>query len=186
MKRVLCHKRRPVATDSCIMSRSVRLWQAYPSRNDRCGEPPFPNARSLMICSERLVGGGLTVVACLVVLPTAAAGMLRHGDRPAELSVSAVSDRTVRIVLAPLDESGKAGLGPASTVLANLKTEPKLHVRELTQAREIESGKLRVRITPDPLTITIRGPGEAIVQELVVTEADGSMTFRTDAPVLGL
>jgi len=99
-----------------------------------------------MLRRERLTVGGLTLVACLIVGPAAVGGTLRHGDRPAELSVSTVSDRTVQIVLAALDENGRPGLAPASTVLADLKPEPKLQVRELTQAKEIESGKLRVRV----------------------------------------
>jgi alpha-glucosidase/alpha-D-xyloside xylohydrolase len=112
--------------------------------------------------------------------------LLRHGDSPAELSVDAVSARTVRIALAPLDEKGKPRPGPASTALVELKPENKLQVRELNEAKEVEIGKLRVRVKPEPLTVTVRGPGETVVQELVVTEADGSVTFRTAAPVLGL
>jgi alpha-glucosidase (family GH31 glycosyl hydrolase) len=129
---------------------------------------------------------GLVLVAYLVVLPGAVAGPFHHGERPAELSVSTVSDRTIRITLAPLDENGKPVPGPASTALAELKPEAKLQIRELDAAKHIEAGKLQVRVTPGPLTITIRGPGDAVVQELVVTEADGSMSFRTHAPVLGL
>jgi alpha-glucosidase/alpha-D-xyloside xylohydrolase len=128
----------------------------------------------------------LALAACLIASSVAAAGPLRHGESPAELSVAAVSDRTVRITLAPLDENGKPRPGPASTALVELKAEPKLQARELGEVKEIEVGKLRVRVSPSPLTVTVRGPGGAVVQELVIAEADGSVTFRTAAPVLGL
>src|SRR5438067_800500 len=136
--------------------------------------------------TTRPVTTGLALAACLIAPTQAAAGPLRHGESPAELSVAAVSDRTVRITLAPLDESGKPRPGPASTALVELKPEEKLRVRDLTGAKEIEAGKLRVRVTPSPLTVSVRGPGGAVVQELVIAEADGSVTFRTAAPVLGL
>jgi alpha-glucosidase (family GH31 glycosyl hydrolase) len=125
-------------------------------------------------------------VLLLFVPATATAGPLRHGESNAELSVSAVSAWTVRIVLAPLDEKGKPRTGPASTALVELKTDAKHTTRELTEAKEVGVGKLRVRVKPDPLTITVTGPGEKIVQELVITEADGSVAFRAAAPVLGL
>jgi alpha-glucosidase/alpha-D-xyloside xylohydrolase len=129
---------------------------------------------------------GIALVAYLITAPVATAGPLRHGEGPAELSVSAVSERTVRIALTPLDEKEKPRPGPASTVLVELKPDTKLQVRELTEAKEIGVGKLRVRVKPDPLTITVTGPDDKLVQELIVTEVDGSVEFRTPAPVLGL
>ncbi|HJZ53394.1 MAG TPA: TIM-barrel domain-containing protein [Gemmataceae bacterium] len=133
-----------------------------------------------------IVASGFALAACLLAPSTATARPLRHGDAPAELAVGVVSERTVRIALSPLDEDGKPRPGPASTVLVESKPETKLRVCELAGAKEVEAGKLRVRVSPDPLTITVRGPGDAIVQELVVSEADASVTFRTAAPVLGL
>jgi alpha-glucosidase/alpha-D-xyloside xylohydrolase len=128
----------------------------------------------------------LVLAASLIATPHAVAGPLRHGESPAELTVSAVSERTVRISLAPLDENGKPRPGLPSTALVELKPQPVLRVREVTEAKEIEAGKLRVRVSPSPLTVTVRGPGDAVVQELVIDEADVSVTFRTGAPVLGL
>jgi alpha-glucosidase/alpha-D-xyloside xylohydrolase len=136
--------------------------------------------------TTRPVARGLTLAALLIAPPAAAAGPIRHGEGPAELSVSAVSERTVRVALAPLDENGKPRPGPASTALVELKPETRLRVRELAEAKEVEAGKLRVRVSPNPLTVTVRGPGDAVVQELVIDEADGSVAFRTPAPVLGL
>jgi alpha-glucosidase/alpha-D-xyloside xylohydrolase len=128
----------------------------------------------------------LALAACLIVSSPAAADPLRHGESPAELSVATVSDRTVRITLAPLDENGKPRPGPAPTALVERKPETKLQVRELSEAKEVDAGNLRVRVSPNPLTLTVRGPGDTVVQELVIAEADGSVTFRTAAPVLGL
>src|SRR5262249_27683742 len=135
--------------------------------------PPVPDREPTMArLTLPLVAAGLVLLTPLA----AVAGPLRHGESPAELSVAAISERTVRVTLAPLDEKGKPRTGPTSTVLVDLKPEAKLQVRELTEAKEIEAGKLRVRVKPDPLTVTVSA-GDKVVQELVITEADGSVAF---------
>jgi alpha-glucosidase/alpha-D-xyloside xylohydrolase len=118
-------------------------------------------------------------------LAIAPADSIRYHEGPAELAVSAISDRTVQILLSPLDEKGQPRPGTPSTVLVEQKPEIKLRCRELTGTKEVQAGKMRVQIKLDPLTLTIFGPTGKRIQEFVVG-ADGSMTFRTEAPVLGL
>jgi alpha-glucosidase (family GH31 glycosyl hydrolase) len=119
--------------------------------------------------------------------PAAAfAGAVRYGGQDAELSISTVGERHVQLLLAPLDEKGKPRPAPPSTVLVAQQPELHLRCRELTEAREVAAGHLRVRVKLDPLTITLVGRSDKVVQELVFDDADGSMTFRTAAPVLGL
>ncbi|HLJ92009.1 MAG TPA: TIM-barrel domain-containing protein [Gemmataceae bacterium] len=128
----------------------------------------------------------LALVAGLVFPAAMCAAPIRLSGIPAELSVSTVSERTVQIVLAPLDESGKVRPAPPSTVLVEQKPELKLRRRDLQAPAEIALGKLRVEVKPEPLTITVSEPGGKVVQELIVADADGSISFRTAAPVLGL
>ena len=128
-----------------------------------------------------------TALALLVLAPAVAlAGPLRHGESPASLTIAAVGERTVRIALTPLDEKGKPRPATVSTALVEQKPDTKLQVTDLAEAKEFEVGKLRVRVRPDPLTVTVSGPDEKVVQELVIAEADGSVAFTTAAPVLGL
>jgi alpha-glucosidase/alpha-D-xyloside xylohydrolase len=112
-------------------------------------------------------------------------GVIQLREGPAELSISAVSERTVKIRLTPLDEKGQLQQGAPSTVLVEQQLEEKLRCRELTGPRKIDSGKLQVQIKPDPLSVTVFGPSGKLVQELTVG-TDGSVTFRTEAPILGL
>jgi alpha-glucosidase/alpha-D-xyloside xylohydrolase len=112
-------------------------------------------------------------------------GVILFREKPAELSVSTVSERTVEILLAPLDEKGQPRQGSPSTVLVEQKLEEKLRCRELTGVKRIQSGKLQVQIKLNPLTITVFDSSGKLVQDLIVS-ADGSVTFRTEAPVLGL
>jgi alpha-glucosidase/alpha-D-xyloside xylohydrolase len=92
----------------------------------------------------------------------------------------------MQIVLSPLDEKEKARPAPPSTAFVKQEPELKLSCRELKEAREVTAGKLLVTVRPEPLTISVRGPGEKVVQELTFGEADGTLGFRTTAPVLGL
>jgi alpha-glucosidase/alpha-D-xyloside xylohydrolase len=134
----------------------------------------------------RLAGiAGLVLAACTIQPATAFAGEIRYGGGRAELSIGAVSDRTVQIVLSPLDDKGKPLAAPPSTAFIPQKVEAKLVCRELKDVREIAAGKLTVKVTSEPLAISVRGPGDKVVQELSFTD-DGVLGFRTRAPVLGL
>src|SRR5437764_14007059 len=86
---------------------------------------------------------------------TAWADAIRYGGASAELSISEVSDRTVRIVLAPLDEQGKPRPAPASTVLVDFPEKLKLRCRDLSGPEEVALTKLRVKLRPEPLAIVI-------------------------------
>jgi alpha-glucosidase/alpha-D-xyloside xylohydrolase len=116
----------------------------------------------------------------------AMAGPLRWRGADAEMTISQVSEYTAQIVLAPLDEKGQPRAAPASTVLVEQKPQIKLRLRETEQAVKATLAKLSVTVKPDPLMISIQEPSGKMVQELVFAGADGSMTFRTSAPVLGL
>jgi alpha-glucosidase/alpha-D-xyloside xylohydrolase len=111
---------------------------------------------------------------------------VRYGGADAELSVGVVSERTIRVVIAPLDDQGKPRPGPASTALVEQKPDVKLRCREVTNTAEVAAGNLRVRLQPAPLTLALVAPPDRVVQELTFAGADGLVTFRTPAPVLGL
>lgn len=113
------------------------------------------------------------------------AATVRYGGHNAELAVSSVSERTLQIVLTPLDEK-EAHSAPASTVMVEQRPKLLLRRRELAGPEEVVAGKWRLRVRPGPLTLSLLGPDGKVVQELVAGEADGSLTFRTDAVVLGL
>jgi hypothetical protein len=74
------------------------------------------------------------------------AGELRYAGAPAELSVNVMSDRTVEIVLAALDERGAARPAPPSTALLSIEAQLILRTRELKQAQEVAAGKLLLKL----------------------------------------
>jgi alpha-glucosidase/alpha-D-xyloside xylohydrolase len=102
------------------------------------------------------------------------------------LRVAQVGERTVRLTVAPLDEQGRPRPDPASTVLVPFDSVEKLRVRELAAAEDVQAGRLRIRVERSPLTVTIRRADGRVVQQLTIDENDGSVGFRTEAPVFGL
>ncbi|HXG08311.1 MAG TPA: TIM-barrel domain-containing protein [Gemmataceae bacterium] len=127
----------------------------------------------------------IIVLAGWLLNSAAPAAPVRYGESNTELSVSAVSDRTVQIILVPLDEHGKPRPAPPSTVLIEQRPEVKLRCRELNGVEEVAIGKLRVQVRPQPLAVSVERPSGKVVQELILG-TDGSVAFRTPAPVLGL
>jgi alpha-glucosidase (family GH31 glycosyl hydrolase) len=104
-----------------------------------------------------------------------------------ELTISEVSDRTLRIQLSPLDETGSPRPPAPSTVLVSFPSVEKLRTRELETERELRVGQLRVTIKSQPFTISVRRNDGKLVQELTFEEGtNAAIGFRTEAPVFGL
>jgi hypothetical protein len=111
---------------------------------------------------------------------------VRFAETSAELIISEVSERTVRIELLPLNEAGRPISATPSTVLVPFSTTEKLRVRDLDAPKELRVGPLRVAIKTLRLTVSVRRPDNQLVQELTFDGGTNGVTFRTDAPVLGL
>jgi alpha-glucosidase/alpha-D-xyloside xylohydrolase len=131
-----------------------------------------------------------TLAFALCWLPAAvlADTAIRFGGAPAELNLSEVSERTLRIELSRIDEQGRPQSAAPSTILVLFPTVEKLRVRELAASQELSVGRLRVTVRPGPLTVTVRRLDGKLVQELIFdqTAATNFVSFRTDASVLGL
>jgi alpha-glucosidase (family GH31 glycosyl hydrolase) len=99
----------------------------------------------------------------------------------AEVIVSEVSERTVRLQVGP-------GIGSqTSTVLVPFATREKLRTHELAASEQVRVGRLRVTIKPQPLTVSVRRVNGKLVQELTFEGGTNrAVTFRTAAPVFGL
>ncbi len=129
----------------------------------------------------------IALVLAVASLPSwAAAAPIRYSGSPAELMISAVSPRMAQIVVAPLDEQGQPRPALASTALVPVDTSLKLRRREMDAPEAVSVGELRISVKLDPLTIGVTTASGKLVQELVLDDSTGALTFRTDAPVLGL
>lgn len=127
------------------------------------------------------------VCAFLHVLGSRAGEPLRFASEPAELAIEQVSERTLRIELSPLDEKGHPRPEAPSSDLVSFPLKEKLRIRELPASKEIRAGNLRLSVKSDPLTLSFRRGDGSLVQTLTFEEGtDAGVSFRTDAPVIGL
>ena len=133
---------------------------------------------------------GLTLFCslCLACPVSKAASRIQFGDIPVELTVSQVSERTVRLALSPLDAGGKPMSEAPAPGFVPFSTTEKLRVRELAGERDVRVGQLHVTITPQPLVITVSRADGTLVQKLTFDGEDGMnfITFPMAAPLLGL
>ena len=105
---------------------------------------------------------------------------LRAAESAPELSIARVSDHTIELRIGP------AGTEPEpSPMLVDFSREEKWRGPVAEAPQKVDAGGLHVEIARAPLTITVRRADDTLVQRLVWQD-DGSVTFRTDAPVFGL
>jgi alpha-glucosidase/alpha-D-xyloside xylohydrolase len=116
---------------------------------------------------------------------------LRFAGFPAELVVSQISERTIRVELLPADQPVR----PPSLMLVEIPSTEKLRIRQLAKPKEIRVGKLRVAVNPSPLAVMVRRGDGRLLQELVFDESVSTpyhaagVSFRIsqgEMPVLGL
>jgi alpha-glucosidase (family GH31 glycosyl hydrolase) len=109
---------------------------------------------------------------------------LRFAGRDIELRITAVSDRTIRVTLAPVN-TPPLEAGPV--LVSRTWPEPALRLTELPAERLLMLGPLRVSIRPGPLTVEVTTQEGKPVQRLAFEDDTGVVRFRLgDGPVLGL
>jgi alpha-glucosidase/alpha-D-xyloside xylohydrolase len=125
---------------------------------------------------------------CLTCPASKAGSRIQFNGVPVELTISQVSEHTLRVELSPLDEHGKPQAELPSAGFAPFSTTEKLRLRELAGDKELRAGQFRVTIKSQPLTITVRRANRTLVQKLTFDNEGGtnSVVFQTAAPVLGL
>ena len=150
---------------------------------------------SVGACRARPRGAGAVVrswawllAAACPLLAAPAATPIRFGGNEAELTLSEVSERTLRVQLSPLDQQSQPRPGAPSTVLVPFPTVEKLRIRKLTGQKDFRLGRLQVTVRPQPLTVALRRADGTLVRELVFEDTGGTnaVSFHTGAPVLGL
>jgi len=127
-------------------------------------------------------------VVLLICPAVKAASPIRFEGVPVELTISQVSERTLRVELSPSDKQGRPQPESPPLGLVPFSTTEKLRLRELAGEKELRAGQLRVTIKSQPLTITVCRADRTLVQKLTFDNEGGtnSIVFQTAAPVLGL
>jgi alpha-glucosidase/alpha-D-xyloside xylohydrolase len=119
---------------------------------------------------------------------SSSAAPLRYARQDVELTLTAVSDRTVRVTLTAKGSGTEVRRLDDGPVLAPRRwPEPVLKLTELRAARTVELKDLHVTVKPVPLTLEFATRAGRVVQRLTFDEPTGAVTFRLGGgPVLGL
>jgi alpha-glucosidase/alpha-D-xyloside xylohydrolase len=118
----------------------------------------------------------------------AGAQTLEIGGKPAEIAIAPVSNRTLRVTIAAIDDAAGIDMLRKSTVLALEKTPmPAARIRSIAGPRVIRTGGLQVRISPSPLTLHVSKADGKTVQEFQIDAQTGAVQFDLGkGPIYGL
>lgn len=111
---------------------------------------------------------------------------IQYQTRPAELSIDQISDITFRVRVAPLDAQGTPQPIKPSTVIIAQAGENRLRTRAIQGPTEIGVGKVKLKLSPSPLTLAIENSGGRTVQTLTIPSDNATIRFQESAPILGL
>jgi alpha-glucosidase (family GH31 glycosyl hydrolase) len=93
--------------------------------------------------------------------------------KPAELSIRVVGDGALRVTLKPIEFQPEL---PANPALLERADAPVLLLQELSDAKEITAGGLKISVKPDPLTVRVSSAEGVLIQELAF-QADDSIAL---------
>ena len=146
----------------------------------------------IMLLSKRSALFILLASPSISILPfgrvSAADVAIRFAGRDAELSITEVTARTVRITLAPSGlPAGAKRVGDHPVLVSHSWPEPALRVTSLPGGRVLVLPNHHVTIRTSPLSIEVATDAHKLAQRLSFEEDSGVVKFRLgEGPVFGL
>ena len=133
-------------------------------------------AGALLLAKPGWAGSGVSAVA-------AQTPGLKVAGWAAELAISPMSARTLRVSLLPLDPQEQAQPIPDDGVLvASQGGEAPIRIRSVSAESNLACGTFELKILPQPLTVIIRDQNQAELQRLQIDTSDGSVGFLPTEP----
>lgn len=135
---------------------------------------------------KRFSSAGAGVLLNAPLIPSAQDAVLRIAGKEVELTLTSVSPQTVRLTLAALENGQPKPLPSDGSLALQTWPAPTARLTSLPRERTVRCGNLRVKLSPQPLTIRIETSAGQLVQELRPDAQTGALTFQLgDNPVLG-
>src|SRR5215469_9036996 len=103
---------------------------------------------------------------------------IRIAGRPVEIALRSISPVTIRITVAPLENNQSQPIFSDGALVRETGGKPAASLRTLAGPYAVKCGDLNVKLAPEPLTISIEGPGGRLVQELKIAASSGQIGFR--------
>ena len=117
---------------------------------------------------------------------SASAG-LRVAGEDCEAQLTSISASTIRLSVLPARAGGASNIASDGSLVRTSWGPPVAKIQGTFEAHTIECGKLKVRITPSPLTFAIATLEGQTIQQLSLDEQTGVVSFLTgDSLLLGL
>ncbi len=111
---------------------------------------------------------------------------IRVAGRPVEIAVTSVSSQTARLSIAPIENGKPQPIPQDGSLTAQTWPKPVARLTTLAAERSVRCGALRVKLSPEPLTIRVETADGRLVQQLRLDQRTGALHFLVgDAPVLG-
>jgi alpha-glucosidase (family GH31 glycosyl hydrolase) len=133
--------------------------------------------------NRRDVLRGLTAVSTAAFIPQKRE-LARASDAPIELQITSVSQHTLRLSFLPTGDQMPIPLN-GSLVKESWRTP--VHTTQHQPAREMSVGNFQLKISWDPISVTISDQKGRVIQQFDWDANTGALTFLTGAtPLLGL
>ena len=115
------------------------------------------------------------------------ARVLGQGRPKTEVQITTISPHTFRLTILPLENGKPLQVSYDGSLVRTDWGAPHATVREITEARTIESGDFNIAIEANPLIFTITNSTGKSLQRLTLDGQTGALSFATgNSPLLGL
>ncbi|MGC1413985.1 MAG: TIM-barrel domain-containing protein [Candidatus Acidiferrum sp.] len=112
---------------------------------------------------------------------------LRVAGEDCELRVTSVSENTLRLSVLPVKGETSGDLPSDGSLVQTSWGAPTAAIRGTFQPQTVGTGKVKLRIAPNPLTFTFTTAEGQTIQHLSIDQETGVLSFLTgDSPLLGL
>jgi alpha-glucosidase len=106
---------------------------------------------------------------------------------PAQLTVTAVSAKTIRVTVQPVRDGKAQPLQADGAVVEKAWAPPLVQIQSLSAPKTFRSGNLKISLSPHPLSIRVETDAGQVVQELALDESSADVSFNAgSAHLLGL
>jgi alpha-glucosidase (family GH31 glycosyl hydrolase) len=117
---------------------------------------------------------------------TPGAAALEIAGQPVEVTITPVSERTLRFSISPVDASGAAMPAPDEpAIVAQKWPAPALRLRSAVGPQSLKAGSFKVVVTAEPLMFRVENSSGRVIQELRIAD-NGALTFVALGPLYGL
>ena len=182
----------------CFFCSSQQKRIPLPPRRDRDDilgvlfQQPVRPLFSVALLLVEAVTAGSTARAALCIAKVqqsaASARPLTIAGQPVELTITAVTDHTVRVSAMPIQpDRSTPTMADEPIIVKRPWPQPLLRTRSLNGARHIDLAAMRLTISSDPLAVTFADLQGRIVQQLTMGSHSSELTFFLGgAPAFGL